>query len=367
MSTGSPQPSLMRRLAETVPSLQRGKILLLWRLGGLAVKREEQPEPACSRLNEGQRLHASQHKLGGTAMSARPLTPTSANIVVEGQLDVALAAVETAFKADGLGFVGSMYYGVEDFVRDALENRKNKGDRLIVILDTEGGLIEVVQRIADTLRHHYPQSVEFVVPNYAMSAGTVLVMSGDAIHMDYFSVLGPIDPQVMINGRWVPALGYLEKFNALMAKGATKKGLTDAELAYLASHFDPANLYSYEQAKNLSEQLLKQWLVKYKFKNWDLTETRKKKVTEAMKEKRAKEIADKLNDTKLWNSHARPIPMEVLRRDLNLKIEDFGAIPERRDAVRCYHRLLRDYMARMAHKWAIHATGDYAHIGGAHA
>ena len=62
-----------------------------------------------------------------------------------------------------------------------------------------------IQRIAETLRHHYDR-VEFIVPNYAMSAGTVLVMSGDAIHMDYFSVLGPIDPQVRDEtGRQLPA------------------------------------------------------------------------------------------------------------------------------------------------------------------
>lgn len=301
--------------------------------------------------------------------SSGPLIPPNASIAVERQLHEALTHVETAFAADTLGLVGSMYPGVEDFVRDRLEGRKTKRDRLLVVLDTSGGLIEVVQRIADTLRHHYPASVEFCIPNYAMSAGTVLVMSGDAIHMDYYSVLGPIDPQVANkDGRWVPALGYLEKFKALVKKSGTKGGLTEAELTYLASHFDPAELYSYEQAKNLSIQLLKDWLVKYKFKSWGpLTSTRKKKVTMQMKVARAAEIAKILNDTDKWGSHSRPISMEVLRRDLNLQVEDFGSVPAQREAVRCYHSLLKDYMAKMQHKWAIHMVDDYAHIGGAHA
>ena len=34
-------------------------------------------------------------------------------------------------------------------------------------------------------------------------------MSGDAIFMDYFSVLGPIDPQLPKGDTMVPALGYL--------------------------------------------------------------------------------------------------------------------------------------------------------------
>jgi len=311
-------------------------------------------------------LHASQPRFAGSGGN-QPLIPSSANDAVEQQLHSALRSVETAFAGDALGLVGSMYYGVEDFIRDALERRSTKRDKLVVIVDTEGGYIEVVQRIADTIRYHYPACVEFVIPNYAMSAGTVLVMAGDAIHMDYYSVLGPIDPQVLSHGKWVPALGYLEKFRELMEKAATKKGLNDAEMAYLASHFDPADLYSYEQAKKLSTQLLRQWLVKYKFKDWTKTATRGKNVTVGMKEKRAAEIADALNDTERWNSHARPISMDVLRNDLNLKIEDFGSIVERKESVRCYHRLLRDYMGRLQHKWAIHMADDYAHIGGAHA
>jgi hypothetical protein len=94
-------------------------------------------------------------------------------------------------------------------------------------------------------------------------------MSGDAIHMDYYSCLGPIDPQVPNrDGRWVPALGYLHKYKKLIDKSKTRAGLTEAEIAYLLSKFDPADLYSFEQAKDLSTKLLKEWLVKYKFKDW---------------------------------------------------------------------------------------------------
>lgn len=293
------------------------------------------------------------------------LAPTTSNVIVEQGLHDSLARIENEMTADCLGFAGSLYYGLEDFVRDVVEQQKQKRGKLVVVLDTEGGLIEVAQRIADTLRHHYPACIDFVIPNYAMSAGTVLAMAGDAIHMDYYSVLGPIDPQVYNrDGRLVPALGYLEKFAELIAKSKTKGGLSDAEMTYLASHFDPADLYSYEQAKNLSTQLLKQWLVKYKFKDWSKTETRQKTVTPQMKEKRAAEIADKLNDTHLWNSHSRPIGMQALREIVNLKIDDFGANPSLRDAIRDYHRLLRDYMGRRGQKWAIHMVGHYAQIGG---
>src|SRR2546425_1668978 len=119
------------------------------------------------------------------------------------------------------------------------------------------------------------------VPNQAMSAGTVLVMSGDEIWMNYFSTLGPIDPQVeRRDGRegLIPALGYLAKYRELVEKSRNGT-LTSAEAAFFVQNFDAAELFSYEQAKKLSVELLKAWLVKYKFKNWKRTQTHRRIVT----------------------------------------------------------------------------------------
>jgi hypothetical protein len=295
-------------------------------------------------------------------MSATPITVAGANHIVEQQLRQHLGELEAIFNADAVTFYGPIYYGIESLIRDAVEARKPKRPRLVVVLETEGGSIEVTQRIADIFRHFYTAGVDFLVPDHAMSAGTVLALSGDSIHMDYFSVLGPIDPQVQNKeGRWVPALGYVHKYNDLIKRA---KKLTAAEITFLVSRFDPGDLYAYEQARDLSEQLLKEWLVKYKFKNWERTETHKRKVTKQMKEKRAKEIAGKLNDTSKWNSHARPLTMEVLRRDINLKIDDFGANDNLNKVVKCYYRLLRDYIAKRASIWAIHTLDEYKPIGG---
>ena len=295
-----------------------------------------------------------------------PISPADANKIVEQQLDYHLGEIENETTSDALVFNGPLVDGLDDFVRDAVEARKGSSTRnkLSVLLETSGGYITVAQRIADTFRAHY-NVVDFIVPNYAMSAGTVLVMSGDAIYMDYYSVLGPIDPQVPNkDGRWVPALGYLHKYKALIDKSKTKKGLTEAELAYLLARFDPADLYSYEQARELSIKLLKQWLVKYKFKDWNRTEKRGKKVTPKMKTRRAEEIAKILNDTRLWSSHARPISMEVLKKDVNLKIEDFATNAKLSNHIKCYHQLLRDYMAKTRSIFATHVLGRYRAIGG---
>jgi Serine dehydrogenase proteinase len=264
---------------------------------------------------------------------------------------------------DALAFCGPIAHGIDDYIRDAIEANEERREKLIVILETDGGYIEIAERIANIFRRYY-EAVEFVVPNFAMSAGTVLVMSGDAIHMDYFSILGPIDPQTeRPDGRFVPALGYLAKYADLIKK-SQKGTLTTAELTFLISKFDPAELYYYEQAKELSDSLLKEWLVKYKFKNWKTTATRGKKVTRQMKIKRAQEIGDSLNNTKKWSSHARGISMQVLRNDLNLQIEDFGAKQELNKCVREYYKLLRDYMTKRAHRWVIHSHQNYVPLGG---
>jgi membrane-bound ClpP family serine protease len=170
-----------------------------------------------------------------------------------------------------------------------------------------------------------------------MSAGTVLTMAGDRIFMDYYSNLGPIDPQIAKGDGFVPALGYLAKYEELIGKSA-KGELTTAEMGYLVERFDPAELYSYEQARDLSIDLLKEWLVKWKFKDWIKTETNQRPVSDEMKQQRATEIAAALNDTDRWKSHARGLSMAVIRKELNLKIDDFGEESGMREVISPYYR-----------------------------
>lgn len=253
-----------------------------------------------------------------------------------------------------------MYPPADEEIKDAVEARAKRRRNLMVLLETSGGLITIVERIALILRHHY-RRVDFVVPTYAMSAGTVLVMSGDSIYMDYASMLGPIDPQVRSRRRLVPALGYLEQYERLIEKSANGT-LTTAELAYFVQNFDAAELYQYEQERELSIALLEEWLVKYKFKDWKVTEKKKTKVTPSIRKARANEVATKLNDTKLWHSHGRGIPMERLRRDLKLLIHDFGADSKLARPIHDYFQLLQDYQTRRAHfHYVIHGRGR--HVG----
>jgi ClpP class serine protease len=134
-------------------------------------------------------------------------------------------------KSDVITCIGPIQQPFDDIIRDFVEDIPSRRESLLVILETDGGSIETAEGIADAIfRQHYAKEVSFLIPNFAMSAGTVLVMSGDTIYMDYYSILGPIDPQVLRDGRFVPALGYLDKYNELVAKSKRRAGLSQAEL-----------------------------------------------------------------------------------------------------------------------------------------
>jgi hypothetical protein len=295
---------------------------------------------------------------------------TPSGRIVESHLDECLEKVQGQFRSEALAFFGPLYYGAEDNIRDAVEfsqgalkGKKAPGivrrPKLSVILETPGGYIQVAERIANVLHKHF-DFVEFIVPDYAMSAGTVLVMSGNDIWMDYFSILGPIDPQIEIAERkFGPAHGYLIQYQRLIDKSRRGK-ITTAELQFLIEKFNPAELHQYEQEMQLSVTLLKEWLVHYKFKGWNTTEASGKTVTDRMKRKRAEEIAQHLNDTKRWHSHSRGISMEVLRRDVKLKINDFGEKDCVSNCIRVYHKLMRDYLGKLGTPGAVHVMGNFS-------
>ena len=250
--------------------------------------------------------------------------------------------------ADVFSYWGNIVNGIENHIVALIEelaNEPNRKNRLVVILTTPGGSPIATERYVNIFRHHY-NIVDFIVPDYAYSAGTILCMSGDNIYMDYSSVLGPIDPQVQNKeGRWVAALGYLDKVNEMIEKSRNGT-LTQAEFLWIKD-LDLAELKQYEQARDLTIDLLKDWLVRYKFKNWNTHNTNQalkgKPVTIDEKRARATEIATELNNSNRWKSHGRPINISVLN-ELRLQIEDFTNDTPFRILIRGYSELLSDYV-----------------------
>jgi len=263
---------------------------------------------------------------------------------IKSLLNKELTDLEKYLKADVLTFYGPIFDGMEGGFLQVVEQltQQKAHDTLFIILTTDGGSATAVERYVNIIRHHYSE-VNFIIPDRAFSAGTIFCMSGNNIYMDYYSVLGPIDPQVLNReNKWVPALGYLDKINELIQK-AQNNTLTQAEFIILKD-FDLAELRAYEQAKELTIDLLKKWLVKYKFKTWTQHKD-KTTVTQEQKINRAKEIADILSDNRTWKAHSRPLNIEALE-ELGLIINDFGKDQVLTKSLREYHRLVADFVTK---------------------
>jgi ClpP class serine protease len=65
-----------------------------------------------------------------------------------------------------------------------------------LIVHTPGGLVLAAMQIARAVEAH-PAKVTVYVPVYAMSGGTLIALAADEIVLGEFSVLGPIDPQIL--------------------------------------------------------------------------------------------------------------------------------------------------------------------------
>ena len=284
--------------------------------------------------------------------SALQKDPSTRDSIAVEWLSSKLEEIEKYTNMDVLTIYSPIMESVDHRVRSAIESIPKRREGLLVIIDTIGGIVEVAERIVTTIRHHYKE-VKFLIPDKAMSAGTVLVMSGDAILMDHFSCLGPVDPQLIIEGKPIPisVLSYLEQYERFVKK-SEEGTLTSADLVLLQK-LDAADLRQYELAAKLSVRLIQDWLVKYKFKDWSTHGSTNKPVAQEEKEQRAKEIAQALNDQERWGTHGRRINRDVLV-ELKLKIDDLEANTVLSKLIKEYFWFFRDFAFKIEMNSLVH-------------
>ena len=105
---------------------------------------------------------------------------------IKGQLTRHLNGMGTKLQADLVAIVSPIVPGLELRLRHAIETLTCKQEAVAVILDTPGGVVEVVERMVTAIRSVY-EEVTVIVPDRAMSAGTILALSADRIMMDHLS------------------------------------------------------------------------------------------------------------------------------------------------------------------------------------
>lgn len=282
---------------------------------------------------------------------------TSIDLIIRQILFDRIHDLEVYLNADVVMYYGEIFDTVDSVFKKTIENLKTDDisyDKIYVILTTPGGSLNPVSRMVTVLRHFY-QEVNFIIPNYAYSAGTIFCMSGDNILMNYFSVLGPIDPQVQNKeGRMVAALGYLDKVNELIDK-ARNNTISQAEFLILKD-FDLAELKTYEQARELATEYIQEWLVSYKFKDWNI-HSDGSAVTEKDKKDRAKNIANILSDNNKWHSHTHTITMDDLLQ-MGLKIINYENDIVFKNKFDSYYNVLEDFISKTQKNILIHTRKD---------
>jgi len=198
-------------------------------------------------------------------------------------------------------------------------------DRMLgldLILHTPGGSISATQSIVHYLREMFGTDIRAIVPQIAMSAGTMVACSCKSILMGKESNLGPIDPQ--LNG--VPAYAVIEEFNRAYKEISTPSGGIDqAKLAIwqqIISQYRPTFLTQCEHAIKRSNRFVEEQLTNVMFSG---LKTAKRKAATVVKEL-----------TKYQDGHDRHYHIEECQK-MGLKIIELEKDNELQDIVLTVH------------------------------
>lgn len=138
-----------------------------------------------------------------------------------------------------------------DRIYSALQrtNPTREKDVLLLLL-TRGGSIEPAYQISKLCKSFAHEKFVVVVPRYAKSAGTLLALGADEIHMGPLGHLGPIDPQ--LGG--LPALGVSQALKSIAALSEQFPGSADMFARYLRLALTVEQIGYYERVSESAAQ-----------------------------------------------------------------------------------------------------------------
>lgn len=213
-----------------------------------------------------------------------------------------------------------------------------KTQEVDVIIETHGGIAETVEDMVELIRSKH-EKVGIIIPGTAKSAGTIFSMAGDEILMGNTSSLGPIDAQVVSNGKRFSVDAFLDGLEKIK-KEVSDTGKLNLTYIPMLQSISPGEIQHFENAQNFSKTLVTNWLSRYKFKYWEKHSSTGEIVTQEEKEFRAEEIATKLCKHSDWLTHGRSIRIKDLH-EMGLQIFDYSTENDLNDAIERYFTLLR--------------------------
>ena len=122
---------------------------------------------------------------------------------------------------------------------------------LDLILHTPGGSIAAAESLVDYLHQMFGNDIRAIVPQMAMSAGTMIACACKSIVMGTHSNLGPIDPQ--LNG--LPAQGVLQEFKDAYTEISADPGKLQV-WQFILGKYNPTYLGQCQQAVDWSKDFV---------------------------------------------------------------------------------------------------------------
>ena len=185
---------------------------------------------------------------------------------------------------------------ISDVDKNALMTTIHGLDRskgLDLILHTPGGDTAATESLVDYLKKMFNTDIRAIVPQLAMSAGTMIACSCKCIIMGKQSSLGPIDPQ--FGG--IPCHGVIEEFERAIRE-TTSDPAKIPIWQIIVNKYHPTFIGECQNAIDMSSQMVKKWLENGMFKD---------KPNAILLAENSIKV---LNNHKDTMSHARHIPME---------------------------------------------------------
>jgi hypothetical protein len=213
-------------------------------------------------------------------------------------------------------------FGIDDadltgFMTCSHNMKREKG--LDLILHTPGGDVAATESLINYLHSLYDGNIRAIIPQLAMSGGTLMAVSCRQIIMGRQSSIGPVDPQ--ING--MPAQGLLEEFaNARneILNNPNAIGLWEPILG----KFWPTLITSCQHWVDWSDSLLRKVLSDCMLKD------------DPLKDEKVEQIADLLGKQSTSKSHNRHITCQQAA-DLGLNVVKLEDDQKLQDAVLSLH------------------------------
>lgn len=195
-----------------------------------------------------------------------------------------------------------------------------KNDKLDIIIHTNGGDPNAADAIIRYLRKKY-KNIRAIIPQNAMSAGTIMSCGCDEIVMGKHSYLGPIDPQYVLNTplgvRAFPAYSFIEQFEQAKAEVSKDATTLKAWLPILQS-LAPAMLVEAKKSIQFTKEIVEEFLDLYMFQGKNKT--------------LATKISDHLSDHGNFNAHGKKLDSDYMK-NLGLTIVDLESDQKFQDLV----------------------------------